>query len=47
MAVELCLQEEGGRVKERDCEEKQHLGSTDLQEGPGKENTIFRISYWE
>lgn len=47
MAAGLCLQEERGRVKERDCEEKQYLGSNDLQEGPGKENTIFCISYWE
>lgn len=36
MAAGLCLQEEGGRIKERDCQEKQHLGSNDLQEGPGK-----------
>lgn len=36
MAAGLCLQEEGGRVKERCREEEQHLGSTHLQEGPGK-----------
>lgn len=31
----ICLQEEGGRDKERHCEERQYLGSIHLQEGPG------------
>ncbi len=36
----ICLQEEGGRGKERHREEKQHLGSTDLQESPGTPSTV-------
>lgn len=35
LAPGFCLQEEGGRDKERHREERQYLGSTPLQEGPG------------
>lgn len=47
MAAGLCLQEEGGRVKERHREKEQHLGSTHLQESPGKDCAKFNILGWK
>ena len=38
VAAGICLQEEGGRDDERHREERQHLGSTHLPEGPGTQS---------
>lgn len=43
LAPEFCLQEEGGRVKERHREERQYLGSTPLQKGPGKHSQQLKL----
>jgi len=38
LGARVCLQEEGGRDDEGHREERQYLGSTHLQEGPGTQN---------